>query len=72
MPVIRLRTLLAADAEEAIACVWRVLEANHIATPHMTVTYHSGIGIELSFTSSDDAEIVAEALRGATFAISAQ
>ncbi len=69
MSVIRLRTLLAADAEEAIARVWRVLEAHDIATPHTTVTYGSGIDIELSFTSPEDAECVAKALRGETFVL---
>ncbi len=67
MSVIRLRTLLAADAEEAIARVWRVLEAHGIATPHMRVTHGSGIAIELSLASPEDAECVAKALRGETF-----
>ncbi len=62
--IIRLQALLAAEAEEAVARVWIMLESHRIATPHMTVTRASGITVELSFTSADDAECVAEALRG--------
>lgn len=68
MSIIRLQVLLAAEAEEAIARIWCVLEAHRIATPHMIVTRASGITVELSFSSPDDAECVAEALRGETLA----
>lgn len=76
--MVRLETLSAAAAEEAIARVWRVLEAHRIATPrlrvthHARVTHHSGVCIELSFTSSADAELAAEALRSAALAVSTQ
>lgn len=67
MSTVRVQVLLEAEAEEAIARIWRVLEAHAIATPHVTVTHRAGIAIELSFASSDDAECVAKALRSATF-----
>jgi len=66
MSTVRLKVLLEAEAEDAIARVWRVLEAQTIATPHLKVTQRSSIAIELSFASSDDAEYVAETLRSVT------
>ena len=72
MLVVRLETPSVAAAEEAIARVWRMLEAHHIATPRMTMTHGSAVRIELSFTSPADAKRVAEALRSAALAASMQ
>lgn len=72
MSVVRLQTLTPAEAEEAIASIWQVLERYGIATPqmtvtHLTVTHYSGIMVELLFTSPNDADRVADSLRNDTF-----
>ena len=70
MSAVRLEGLSLAQAEQAIASVWRVLEAHRFATPQITMTHGSSIDIELSFASPADAETVAEALRSTALAVS--
>ena len=62
MCVVRLHASRIAEAEEAIARLWQVLESQHIMTPQLKVMNRGIVEILLSFASSWDAKRVARFL----------
>lgn len=65
MSVIRLDRLSMADAEHAVAQIWRILEEERVASPRMTVAVNEareGVDLLLTFRAAHDAALVGRAM----------
>lgn len=65
MSVIRLDRLSMADAEHAVAQIWRILEEERVASPRMTVAVNEareGVDLLLTFHAAHDAALVGRAM----------
>ncbi len=65
MSVIRLDRLSMADAEHAVAQIWRILEEQRVASPRMTVAVNEareGVDLSLTFHAAHDAAFVGRAM----------
>lgn len=65
MSVIRLDRLTMADAEHALAHIWRILEEHRVASPRMTVTVDEArewVDLSLTFHAAPDAASVRRAI----------
>ncbi len=68
MPVLRVEGLSLDEAEETVAFVWELLEANDIDTPHLVTRNHGGVELVFSFASREAAELVTRELQGKALA----
>ena len=64
MRIIRLGPLTMAEAEEAIAILWCILEEHRILTPRLNVHRVAGaVDLSVEFLSQEDADLVRQVAR---------
>lgn len=64
MFIVRVEGLSLGEAEEVVALIWHMLEANDIETPRLATMNRGGIELVLSFESQEAADLITRKLRG--------